>query len=84
MQAIAAAAGGRVVERLPQVALPQEPAEGAARMLEPARLTGHSVRFETSRNHGARFHGLLVEGSRRRTAPVETVRADGGEVPVLR
>ena len=83
VQPVAAAAGGRVVERLLQVVLTEKPAEGAARVLGPAMVAGHPARVETGRDHRARLDRLLIERGLRPAASIEAVRADRREVAVL-
>ena len=84
MQAIAAAACGRVIHREVQVVPPQKPLEGTAGFRMPSFFPGDKVGFQTGRDHRLRFHRLLVEAGPFASLRIKPVRADGNEMLTLR
>ena len=84
MQTIAAATGSCVVQGQVQIVAPQEPFEGAARLLSPILLARQAVGFQAGRHHPLGFHRLLVEAGAFAALRIKTVGADRYEVPAVR
>ena len=74
----------RAVEFLPEVVAAEEPVEGALRLLVPPGVGRGAVRFQASRDRGLRLDGLLVEVRACAVAPIESVAANGPQLPMLR
>src|SRR5665811_844641 len=83
MQAVAATAAGRIVERQAQVLPTQEPLESGRRLAVPALVVGHRICLEASRNGGGGFERLLVEARLLATLLVPAVGTDRHEMPTL-
>ncbi len=64
VQAVATAAGGRIVERQAQIVPAEEPLERAARFRDPEHVARGLIRFDAGGNRGLGFDGLLVENAR--------------------
>ena len=83
MQSIAAAAGLGRVEFQSEIVPADEPVEGALRLLVPPDVRCGAIGFQTGRDRGLRFDGLLVEIGARAAAAVEAVAANRPEVALL-
>jgi hypothetical protein len=80
MQAIAASAGGGIVERDLQIVVAEEPIECAPRFLAPAILSRDAIGLQAGGDGGAGFDGLLIEAGLLGTLRIEAVRSDRDEV----
>ena len=72
------------VEFQPQIVPAKEPVEGALRLSVPPWVGRGAVCFQASRNRGVRLDGLLVEVRACAVTPIESVAADGPQLPMLR
>ena len=79
MEAVAAAAGGGVVEGLAELVAAEEPAEGAVGLQQPEALPGLFERGEAGADGGFGLDGLLIEAGALAIAGVEAFGADGAE-----
>ena len=79
MQAVAAAAGARIVEREAQIIPTEEPLERAPRFRDPERVARCLIRFDAGGNRDLGFDGLLIKDRAFLAAWKESVRADGPE-----
>ena len=79
MQPVAAAAGGRIVERKAQVVAAQEPLEGEPGFVQPVFVVRGAVGFDAGRHRGVGLDRLLVELGGRFAARIEAVAADRAE-----
>ncbi len=61
VQAVAAAAGARVVEREAQIIAAEKPLKRAARFRNPEHVVRGMIRFDAGGDRGLRLDGLLVE-----------------------
>lgn len=83
MEAIAAAAGGKIIERETEVVTPEEPLEGAPRLVRPPRILRRAEGLMAGGDHGLHLDGLLVEIRAGTVFHVEAIAADGAEMAGL-
>src|SRR5471032_2156033 len=83
MQAVAAAAGVRIVDASIEVILAQKPAKCAASFAHPKTVARSLEGFGTSRHRGVCLERLLIKARSRFAPAIKPVRADGPEMAAL-
>ncbi len=73
VQAVAAAAGDGIIDRLMEVVAAVEPFKGAPGLLAPAAVAGGLMGGQAGRDHGLRLHRLLIKARALAAARIEAV-----------
>src|ERR1019366_3352443 len=83
MQAIAATARAKIIERQPQIIAAQKPLEGMPRPVRPRDILGRTKGLKARRNHRKGLHGLLVKVRTCSVPFVEAIATDRAETSRL-
>ena len=76
MQAVAATAGGRIIESNLKIVVSQEPIEGRPCLFAPAALSRNAISLQACGDGRAGFHRLLVKAGLFCILGIEAVRSD--------